>query len=123
VPDSPQLSLQQILDIDAAEEFSFERAFLQQAGRFGIGQEFSASCADVPMALLSMAPKRRKMIKPCRIESRISRVVSNCQPGFETAICKETSLAQKNRVCSPFFSPSRAYLKIRYNLLSTPKLT
>jgi len=67
VPDSPQFSLQQSLAIDADDEFCLDLAFLQHAGRFGIGQEFSGSCAGAPIALLRTAARRRKIIEPCLI--------------------------------------------------------
>jgi hypothetical protein len=80
VPDSPQFSLQQSLAIETAGEFSVDCAFLQQGGRFGMEQEFSLSCAAVPIALLSNAANIIRMNKLCFICSREYRAwFQNCQ--------------------------------------------
>jgi len=69
--DSEQFNLQHSLAIETAAVACRERAFLQQAGRFGRGQEASLSCAPIPIAALS-TEKRTQAVKHFRISSRIS---------------------------------------------------
>ena len=82
VPDSEQFNLQQSFAVETAASECRNRAFLQQAGRFGSGQDASFSCAPTPTAELSNAEIRTQTVNHFRIDLRISSHQWECNKSF-----------------------------------------
>jgi hypothetical protein len=68
LPGSEQFKLQHSRAIETSGEVLADCAFLQQSGRFDIGQEPSCSCAPTPTAPPSMAATRVKAVSNFRID-------------------------------------------------------
>jgi len=105
VPDSEQFNLQQSLAIETAAVACRERAFLQHAGRFGIGHDALLSCAPIPTAEFISTEIRTQAVNHFRIDLRISSNERDCQRWLKDSRYSKipcTSFRRDTNILKPF---------------------